>query len=127
MAGREDGFRHPEVTGTDAAWAQELLDQLRPTGRDVRRVVAWLADAVRGEASLQDGAGVLLGGSPVRLDADRDAGLVADIVAGRIASAAWEGRAGTCGWSGWSGRPRPRPAFSRWRARRRSTGGRPTS
>ncbi len=91
VAGREDGFRHPEVTGTDAAWAQELLDQLRPTGRDVRRVVAWLADAVRGEASLQDGAGVLLGGSPVRLDADRDAGLVADIVAGRIASAAWEG------------------------------------
>ncbi|KOU55907.1 PucR family transcriptional regulator [Streptomyces sp. MMG1533] len=64
-----------------------MLDHLRPTGRDVRRVVVWLAEAVQGEASLQDDAGALLGGTRVPLDAD----LVADIVAGRIASAAWEG------------------------------------
>jgi hypothetical protein len=80
------------VTGPqDAPWAQELLDHLRPTGRDVRRVVSWLADAVRGQASLQDGTGALLGGTRVPLDVDLDADLVADIVAGRIASAAWEG------------------------------------
>nr|WP_225877476.1 helix-turn-helix domain-containing protein [Streptomyces resistomycificus] len=71
----------------DVAWAQELLDHLRPTGRDVRRVVAWLADTVRGEASLHDETGALLAGSRVPAVAD----LVADIVAGRIASAAWEG------------------------------------
>ena len=39
-----------------------------------------------------------------RLPLDED--LVADIAAGRIASAAWEGRGGICGWSGWSTRPR---------------------
>ncbi|MFD3617927.1 helix-turn-helix domain-containing protein [Streptomyces sp. NPDC058676] len=88
MAGREDGYRHTEVRGTqDVAWAQELLDHLRPTGRDVHRVVAWLAEAVQGRASLQDDTGALLAGTRVPLDAD----LVADIVAGRIASAAWEG------------------------------------
>jgi hypothetical protein len=78
VAGREDG--HP-------LWAEELLDHLRPTGRDVRRVVAWLADGVQGTVALEDGSGTLLAGSRVPVDD----GLVADIVAGRIASAAWEG------------------------------------
>ncbi|MEV0643110.1 helix-turn-helix domain-containing protein [Streptomyces sp. NPDC050619] len=72
----------------EASWAQELLDHLRPTGRDVRRVVAWLADTVRGTASLQDDTGALLAGTRMTLDEE----LVADIVAGRIASAAWEGQ-----------------------------------
>ncbi|WP_307034898.1 helix-turn-helix domain-containing protein [Streptomyces canus] len=83
MAGGEDG----RVKGTGASWAEELLDHLRPTGRDVRRVVAWLADSVDGTAALQDADGVLLAGTRVPLDED----LVAEIVAGRIASAAWEG------------------------------------
>lgn len=85
MAGREDG--HPRVTGADTLWAEELLDHLRPTGRDVRRVVAWLAEGVQGQAALQDDSGTLLAGSRVPVDDT----LVADIVAGRIASAAWEG------------------------------------
>lgn len=87
MAGRKDGARPAEVTGADSAtWAQELLDHLRPTGRDIRRVVAWLADAVHGTACLQDDTGNLLAGTPTPLDED----LVADIVSGRIASAAWD-------------------------------------
>ncbi|MGW1957734.1 helix-turn-helix domain-containing protein [Streptomyces sp. NPDC001920] len=89
MAEREDGDRPAGVRGADAsAWAEELLGHLRPTGRDVRRVVAWLADAVQGTAALQDDAGTLLAGTRPPLD-DR---LVADIAAGRIASAAWEGQ-----------------------------------
>lgn len=68
------------------AWAQELLDHLRPSGRDVRRLVNWLAHTVQGTASLQDEAGTLLAGPRMPLDED----LVADIVAGRIATAAWE-------------------------------------
>jgi hypothetical protein len=76
------------VKGDDGtAWAQQLLDHLRPTGRDVRRVVAWLADAVPGTASLRDDSGSLLAGTRVEVDED----LVADIVRGRIASASWEG------------------------------------
>src|SRR5881392_577032 len=66
------------------AWAQELLDHLRPTGRDVRRIVAWLAETLRGTASLQDHTGTLVAGTRIPLDE----GLVADILAGRIASAA---------------------------------------
>ncbi|MFE9017816.1 helix-turn-helix domain-containing protein [Streptomyces sp. NPDC007808] len=89
MAEREDGDRPAGVRGADSsAWAEELLAHLRPTGRDVRRVVAWLADAVQGTAALQDDAGTLLAGTRPPLD-DR---LVADIAAGRIASAAWEGQ-----------------------------------
>ncbi|NUS17464.1 MAG: PucR family transcriptional regulator, partial [Streptomyces sp.] len=68
-------------------WARELLEHLRPTGRDVRRVVAWLADGVRGTAVLQDDTGTLVAGTRVPLDE----ALVADLVTGRIASAAWEG------------------------------------
>lgn len=84
MAGSESGVRraHAEVS-----WAQELLEQLRPAGRDVRRVVDWLADGVRGTVVLQDDTGNLLAGTPMPLDET----LVADLVTGRIASAAWEG------------------------------------
>ncbi|MET9831154.1 helix-turn-helix domain-containing protein [Streptomyces sp. NPDC006385] len=89
MDGREDGIRQPGVSSADApAWAEQLLDHLRPTGRDVRRIVAWLADAVQGTAALQDDTGTLLAGTRPPLDHN----LVADIAAGRIASAAWEGQ-----------------------------------
>ncbi|MER7379035.1 helix-turn-helix domain-containing protein [Streptomyces lanatus] len=88
MAGREDGNRQAGVGGADGSdWAQELLDHLRPNGRDVRRVVAWLADAVQGIVSLQDDTGRLLAGTRPPLDDH----LVAGVAAGRIASAAWEG------------------------------------
>ncbi|WP_367326393.1 helix-turn-helix domain-containing protein [Streptomyces sp. HUAS ZL42] len=69
-------------------WAEELLDHLRPTGRDIRKVVDWLAQTLHATASLQDDTGTLLAGLPTRLDHD----LVADIVTGRIASAAWDGQ-----------------------------------
>jgi hypothetical protein len=65
-------------------WARELLDHLRPTGRDVRRVVTWLAETVNGTAALQDDSGNLVAGRPMPLDEN----LVADILTGRIASAA---------------------------------------
>lgn len=71
---------------TRETWARELLDHLRPAARDVGRVVDWLAQGVHGQATLQDTEGGLLAGTPIPLDAD----LVADIAAGRIASAAWE-------------------------------------
>jgi hypothetical protein len=87
MAGRRDGARPAQVTdGDDALWARELLEQLRQNGRDVARVVAWLAGAVHGSACLRDADGTLVAGTSVPLDAD----LVADIAAGRIASAAWD-------------------------------------
>lgn len=101
MAGREDGTdgapgggpgRAPELArgreGPRASWAEELLDQLRPAGRDVRKVVAWLAESVHGTACLLDGAGTLLAGQPPVLDED----LVADVVTGRFASAALQDR-----------------------------------
>ncbi|MFJ8052698.1 helix-turn-helix domain-containing protein [Streptomyces luteogriseus] len=89
MTGREDGNRQRETqAGTDPAWAEELLEHLRPAGRDVRRVVAWLAGTVGATVALQDAAGNLVAGSRLPLDAD----LVTDITAGRLASAAWESR-----------------------------------
>ncbi|MDH6629684.1 DNA-binding CsgD family transcriptional regulator [Streptomyces sp. LBL] len=89
MAGRENRERRSEARGgEEAAWARELLDHLRPAERDVRRVVAWLADAVQGAASLQDGSGALLAGTRVAVDEN----LVADLVTGRIASVSWEGQ-----------------------------------
>ncbi|GHD87626.1 helix-turn-helix domain-containing protein [Streptomyces naganishii] len=85
MAGREDGEAGARRSGSrEAAWAEELLDQLRPAGRDVRKVVAWLAGSVGGTACLLDGGGALLAGEPVGLDDE----LVADVLAGRLASAA---------------------------------------
>ncbi|WP_020138239.1 helix-turn-helix domain-containing protein [Streptomyces sp. 351MFTsu5.1] len=68
----------------DSTWAQELLDHLRPTGRDIRRLVAWLGETVHGTASLHDDAGTLVAGPRIPLDES----LVADIRVGRIASAA---------------------------------------
>ncbi|MER5753385.1 helix-turn-helix domain-containing protein [Streptomyces sp. NPDC002088] len=77
------------MTGGDTStWAEELLDHLRPSGRDVRKVVAWLAVAVDATVLLRDDTGTLLAGPPTPLDES----LAADIVAGRIASAAWEGQ-----------------------------------
>lgn len=88
MAGRSDGIRRtPETAGEHPAWARELLEHLRPAGRDVRRVVDWLAATVRAEVSLQDAAGILLAGTPLPLQESLAAGLRS----GRIASAAWEG------------------------------------
>ncbi|MFR0354943.1 helix-turn-helix domain-containing protein [Streptomyces sediminimaris] len=86
MAGREDGGRAARVTDAEGpGWELELLDHLRPTGRDVRRVVTWLARAVDGTACLRDDTGRVLAGTPAPLDD----GLVADLASGRIASAAW--------------------------------------
>ncbi|MER6981837.1 helix-turn-helix domain-containing protein, partial [Streptomyces carpinensis] len=87
MAGREDGAvmaGGPESRRT--TWAEELLGQLRPAGRDVRKVVTWLAEAVHGTTCLLDGTGALLAGQPVPLAEE----LVADVAAGRFASAALE-------------------------------------
>jgi hypothetical protein len=85
--GREEGLRRTAVKGGgEPDWAQELLEHLRPTGRDVRRVVAWLGDTVQGTACLQDDSGALLAGTRVAVDE----GLAEDIVRGRIASASWE-------------------------------------
>ncbi|MEJ1200413.1 MULTISPECIES: helix-turn-helix domain-containing protein [unclassified Streptomyces] len=89
MAGREDGARQRRAgAGEGADWSAELLDHLRPAGRDVRRVVAWLARTAHAAVSLQDGVGRLLAGTRTPLDED----LVADITSGRIASAALEDR-----------------------------------
>lgn len=75
------------MTGGDTStWAEELLGHLRPAGRDVRKVVAWLADAVDATVSLRDDTGTLLAGPPTTLDGSP----AADIVAGRLASAAWQ-------------------------------------
>ncbi len=88
MAGREDGIRHtPAAPGEHPAWARELLEHLRPAGRDVGRVVDWLAATARAEVALQDAAGTLLAGTRLPLDDT----LVADLGSGRIASAAWDG------------------------------------
>ncbi len=73
--------------GAAPGWARELLEHLRPAGRDVGRVVEWLAGNVRGTASLQDADGALLAGVPLPLDRD----LVHGLTSGRLASAAWEG------------------------------------
>ncbi len=89
MAGREDarGQRTPGAGG-QAEWARELLEHLRPAGRDPNRVVAWLAGTAHATVSLQDGTGRLLAGTRVPLDE----ALVADVTSGRIASAALEDR-----------------------------------
>jgi hypothetical protein len=89
VAGREDGTRRrTSAAGEHAGWAQELLEHLRPAGRDLNRVVAWLAGTADAAVSLQDATGHLLAGSRTPLDES----LVADIASGRIASAALEDR-----------------------------------
>ncbi|MEV6618421.1 helix-turn-helix domain-containing protein [Streptomyces sp. NPDC051051] len=90
MTGLDDERRHTGVTvpgHADATWAQELLDHLRPTGRDVARIVDWLGATVDAAVSLRDENGTPLAGAPTPLDE----GLVTDIVTGRLASASWEG------------------------------------
>ncbi|WP_037852571.1 helix-turn-helix domain-containing protein [Streptomyces sp. NRRL S-340] len=85
MAGGQDAaVPAHERGGGHATWAEELLDHLRPTGRDVRKVVAWLADAAHGTACLLDADGTLRAGAGVPLADD----VIADLRAGRFASAA---------------------------------------
>ncbi|MEU9336898.1 helix-turn-helix domain-containing protein [Streptomyces sp. NPDC048290] len=69
-----------------AHWAGELLDQLRPAGRDPARLIAWLADAVDATVCVQDARGRLLAGRRVPLEPD----LAAAVADGRLASAALE-------------------------------------
>ncbi|MET9354657.1 helix-turn-helix domain-containing protein [Streptomyces sp. NPDC006617] len=89
MAGREDGGRQrTSGAGEHAGWAQELLEHLRPAGRDLNRVVAWLAGITRASVALQDDTGRLLAGTRVPVDEV----LAADVTSGRIASAALEDR-----------------------------------
>ncbi|MEU7103007.1 hypothetical protein AB0A66_32390 [Streptomyces longwoodensis] len=78
MAGRDDAPRP-----TDAAWAEQLLDHLRP-GADVGPVVDWLAAATGAAACLYDDTGTVLAGTALPLERR----LLADIAAGRLASAA---------------------------------------
>ncbi|GGU91189.1 DNA-binding protein [Streptomyces filipinensis] len=85
MAGRpDDGPVLPQPYGGDSAWSRELLDHLRPAGRDPRRLVAWLARTVGAAVCLQDARGGLLAGERLPLD---DA-VVADVTAGRVSAAA---------------------------------------
>lgn len=87
MAGRADGTgQQAGGAAGRAGWAEELLDHLRPAGRDPERVLAWLAGAADAAVSLQDGTGRLLAGTRLPLDP----ALAADISGGRIASAALE-------------------------------------
>ncbi|MER6071612.1 helix-turn-helix domain-containing protein [Streptomyces sp. NPDC001817] len=84
MAGRPDGGpAFQQSYGGDDAWAQELLDQLRPAGRDPRRLVDWLARTVGASVCLQDDRGGLLAGERLRLDS----AVVAAVAAGRVSAA----------------------------------------
>ncbi|WP_225834290.1 helix-turn-helix domain-containing protein [Streptomyces sp. NK08204] len=85
MTGRPDegpGARQPY--DSDGAWARQLLDQLRPAGRDPGRVVDWLARTAGATVCLQDADGALLAGQRLPLDP----AVVADVAAGRISAAA---------------------------------------
>lgn len=82
MAGRAD--EGPRPGQPPDRWSQELLDHLRPAVRDPRRVVTWLGRTVGAEVCLQDAHGRLLAGERLPLDA----GVLADVVTGRIAAAA---------------------------------------
>ncbi|MGW3267867.1 helix-turn-helix domain-containing protein [Streptomyces sp. NPDC001056] len=74
--------------GTEGAWARELLDQLRPAGRDLNRLVAWLARSAGASVRLQEARGGLLAEAGERLALD--ATVVADVAAGRVSAAALE-------------------------------------
>ncbi|GAB7110412.1 helix-turn-helix domain-containing protein [Streptomyces phaeofaciens JCM 4814] len=87
MTGRDDGNRDTEVTGADPTWARELLDHLRPSRSDLRRITDWLARTLDATVCLVDDTGTPLAGTQQPLDQ----GPAADILSGRIASAAWEG------------------------------------
>ncbi|MFE4663456.1 helix-turn-helix domain-containing protein [Streptomyces sp. NPDC056716] len=88
MAGQEgdgsvtDGDRQDRA----AAWAGELLDQLRPAGRDPGRLAAWLADAVDATVCVQDAQGALLAGRRIPVEPD----ILRAVATGRIASASVE-------------------------------------
>ncbi|MCS0604803.1 helix-turn-helix domain-containing protein [Streptomyces sp. LP11] len=85
MAGRTDAGAAPRAhRGGGEDWERELLGQLRPAGRDLGRLIAWLARATGAAVCLQDADGALLAGEPMALDA----AVVADLVAGRISAAA---------------------------------------
>ncbi|GAT80656.1 PucR family transcriptional regulator [Streptomyces sp. F-3] len=97
MTGREDRTDgRPEEAPAEedprTPWAEELLDQLRPGGRDAHKVVAWLAASVHGTACLLDGTGTLLAGQPPSPAEGLDENLVADVVTGRLAAAALQDR-----------------------------------
>ncbi|AVV48025.1 helix-turn-helix domain-containing protein [Streptomyces sp. ID05-04B] len=88
MAGRDDDdLRSGAPDDAGPAWAQTLLDHVRPTGRDVPRLVEWLSGTVEASVSLRDGDGVLVAGRHTPVDET----LAAGITHGRLASAAWEG------------------------------------
>ncbi|WP_330258122.1 helix-turn-helix domain-containing protein [Streptomyces murinus] len=74
--------------GTGGAWARELLDQLRPAGRDLNRLVAWLARSTGSAVRLQDARGHLLAEAGER--PALDPAVVADVAAGRVSAAALE-------------------------------------
>ncbi|MFJ6984878.1 MULTISPECIES: helix-turn-helix domain-containing protein [unclassified Streptomyces] len=76
-----------DVPGDDAVWARELLDLLRPGAYDAGRVVDWLGTAVDASVSLRDETGRVLAGT----GCPAEEGVLADVVSGRLASAAWEG------------------------------------
>ncbi|MET8614667.1 MULTISPECIES: helix-turn-helix domain-containing protein [Streptomyces] len=75
----------PQPYGTDG-WARELLAQLRPAGRDLHRLVAWLARAAGASVCLRDARGTLLAEAGERLSLDPS--VVADVAAGRVSAAA---------------------------------------
>lgn len=89
MAGRADGARRTAVVdGAPGPWTEGLLEHLRPAGRDIGRLLAWLAETVDGPVCLRDDTGAVLAGTPLTLDEK----LVVGLVTGRLASAAWEDR-----------------------------------
>ncbi|MFF7128247.1 helix-turn-helix domain-containing protein [Streptomyces sp. NPDC008240] len=87
MAGRADEGPHTQQPrDSDTTWAEQLLDHLRPAGRDPRRVVTWLGRTVGATVCLQDTHGGLLAGERLPLDT----AVLADVVTGRISAAALE-------------------------------------
>jgi hypothetical protein len=85
VAGRaEEGPAFQQPYAGDSAWAQELLERLRPAGRDLGRLVDWLARTVGASVCLQDGRGDLLAGQRLPLDS----AVLADVAAGRVSAAA---------------------------------------
>jgi hypothetical protein len=87
LGGTERDPREPHGAarpGAPAPWAEQLLDHLRPTTRDLRKMVGWLAGTVHGRVTLLAAGGDLLAGDRLPLDET----LVADLLTGRISAAA---------------------------------------